>query len=181
MRRSRFLAAVAAAVSFVVVTGSVRAQEATTQIGFVAAVGEGTVLVSNLPIGQPGGRMMMIQKEGAAGESKGGEAQATFTMKKEDGKEAAAGKPVEAAGEGKVITLSREDAEKMKGMWVQADPSAKPAPRAEGAGEKVAFTEFHVTADTERPAELAPGTKVKVTYTVEGERKLARKIAIVKE
>jgi len=80
-----------------------------------------------------------------------------------------------------VITLSREDAEKTKGMWVQADPDAKPAPRTEGGDEKVAFTEFHVTADTERPAELAPGTKVKVTYTVEGEKKVARKIEVVKD
>ena len=200
MRGMRFPAAVAAAVSCVLAAPPARAQEATTQTGFVAAVGEGTVLVSNVPIGQPGGRIMMVPRDGAppppagaagkaegttgetkAGEAKGGEAPATFTFKKEDGKDVAAKKPGEAGGEGQVITLSREDVEKMKGGWVQADPDAKPAPRTEGADEQVVFTEFQVTADTERPAELAPGAKVKVTYTVEGERKVARKIEVVKE
>lgn len=201
MRGSRFPAALAAVASFTVVAWSAGAQEPTTAVGFVAAVGEGTVLVSNVPIGQPGGPMTMVQRDGApppppagaatpvpsgeaktgaAGEATAGDAPPTFTVKKADEKEAAAGKPVEA-GEGKVMTLSREDAEKMKGLWVQADPNAKPAARTEGADEKVAFTEFQVTADTERPAELAPGTKVRITYTIEGEKKVARRIEIVKE
>jgi len=203
MRGSRFLAALTSAASFTVVASLTGAQEPTTAVGFVAAVGEGTVLVSNVPIGQPGGRMMMVQQEdappppppagaavpapsgeakaGTAGEAKAGDAPPTFTVKKADEKEAAADKPGEAAGRGKVITLSREDAEKMKGMWVQADPDAKPATRTEGADEKVAFTEYQVTPDTERPADLAPGTKVEVTFTVVGEQKVATKIEIVKE
>lgn len=204
MRGYRFAAALAA-VSLVLVASPARAQDALTETGFVAAVGEGTVLVSNVPLGQGGGRMMLIQREGAPpppppavavapaspgeartgadarSEARGGSAPPTFVARKADEKEAGGVKPGEAAGDGKVITLSRQDAEKLKGTWAQADPDAKPAPRTEGADEKVAFTEFQVTPGTERPADLAPGTKVRITYTVEGAKKVATKIEIAKE
>ena len=87
---------------------------------------------------------------------------------------------------GRMMMRSTDDSQSPPVRSAQPEGATMTATAAATKGEKkserkkVQFSRFAVTDQTSKPDGLARGTKVKVQYRLEGEKKIATKIAIVK-
>jgi hypothetical protein len=160
--------------------------------------------------GAAGPRIVARSPDGGTRELKGKEAeQAMKRMRSEGGgtsinvNEVNGKRTYTATGpDGKSRELTQEEFENLRkkmeskgggSMMMHAPDASQPPParseqsdgktKSAQAGEKrkVQFSRFSVTDKTSKPGDLARGTRVKVHYRLEGEKKIATRIELVTE